>query len=305
MGDTHGHGHGTAAARHRGRLGIVLAISTTNVALLAVGAFLTGSLALLADAGHMLADAAGVGLALLAVLIAARPASPRRTFGYQRVEILAAVINAVVLFGVGGYILIEAVRRLIDPPEVASGAMLVFAAVAMTTNTVSVLLLLRGQRESLNLRGAFLEVFSDALGSAAVVVASLVITFTGFLQADAIASMLIGLMILPRTWKLLRDAVDVLLEAAPKHVDLAEVRRHLLDAPGVQDVHDLHAWTITSGVPVLSAHVVVDEQVLSDGAGGPILDQLGECLGGHFDVAHCTFQLEPAGHADHEPTLHA
>lgn len=302
---THGHGHGTAAGAYRGRLAIVLAVSVTNVAVLATGGLITGSLALLADAGHMLADASGVGLSLLAVLLAARPATQERTFGYQRVEIFAAVVNAVVLFGVGAYFLVESVRRLLDPPEVASGGMLVFAVAAIVGNAVSMTFLFRGQRESLNLRGAFLEVLSDMLGSAGVVVASLVITFTGFHRADAVASGLIGLMILPRTWRLLRDAVDVLLEATPKHVDLAEVRSHLLGAPGVQDVHDLHAWTITSGVPVLSAHIVVAESALADGAGGRILDQLGGCLEGHFDVEHCTFQLEPHGHADHEPTLHA
>ena len=300
-----GHGHRTVTGAHRGRLAIVFAISTTNVVVLAVGGLMTGSLALLADAGHMLADASGVGLSLLAVLVAARPATLARTFGLQRVEIFAAVVNAVLLFGVSAYFLVESVRRLVDPPEVASTSMLVFALAAMAGNAVSIMLLYRGQSESLNLRGAFLEVLSDTLGAAAVVVASLVITFTGFLRADAIASGLIGAMILPRTWRLLREAVDILLEAAPKHVDLAEVRRHLLGAPGVRDVHDLHAWTITSGVPVLSAHVVVDESVLADGAGGRILDQLGECLGGHFDVDHCTFQLEPSGHADHERTLHA
>lgn len=301
----HDHAHRTATGAHRGRLAIVFAISAGNVVLLAVGGMLTGSLALLADAGHMLADASGVGLSLLAALLAARPATPERTFGYQRAEIFAAVVNAVVLFGVGAFFLVESARRLVDPPEVASGGMLVYAAVAMATNGLSMALLLRGQRESLNVRGAFLEVLSDMLGSAAVVVASLVITFTGFLRADAIASALIGAMILPRTWRLLREAVDVLLEATPRHVDLEEVRRHLLRAPGVRDVHDLHAWTITSGIPVLSAHVVVDQDALADGAGGKILDQLGACLGGHFDVEHCTFQLEPVGHADHEPMLHA
>jgi cobalt-zinc-cadmium efflux system protein len=299
------HRHHTAGAAHRGRLAIVLGISTTIMGVQVVGGLLTGSLALLADAGHMFADTAGIGLALLAVSLATRPATPRRTFGYQRVEILAAVANAVLLFAVGGFILYEAVGRLVEPQPVASGGMLVFATVALAANAISALLLAKGQRESLNVRGAYLEVLSDVVGAAAVVVASLVIWLTGFTRADAIASIAIALLITPRTWKLLREALAILAEATPNNVDLAEVRQHILDVPGVLDVHDLHAWTITSGVPVLSAHVVVDEATaVAAGCGGRILDQLAACLGGHFDVEHCTFQLEPAGHADHEPPTH-
>src|SRR5665811_946834 len=157
-----------------------------------------------------------------------------------------------------------------------------------------------GQQASLNVRGAYLEVLGDLLGSAAVIVAAIVIRLTGFTQADAIASAAIGLMILPRTWALLREAVGVLLEATPKGVDLAEVRQHINQTPGVLDVHDLHAWTITSGLPVLSAHIVVTDDALRGGGGGRVLDQLGQCLAGHFDVEHCTFQLEAPGHREHE-----
>jgi cobalt-zinc-cadmium efflux system protein len=255
---------------------------------------------LLADAGHMATDAGGIALSLLAMWFAARPASPRRTFGFQRLEILAAVANALLLCGVGVYVVVEAVRRLADPPEVASGAVLLFGLIALVGSGCSMWLLRHAQAQSLNLRGAFLEVLSDMLGAVAVLVAGGVIALTGFLRADPIASVLIGLLIVPRSLKLLREAIDVLLEATPKGIDLHDVRRHLLAAPGVVDVHDLHAWTITSGMPVLSAHVVVDESVV----GGQVLDRVCECLRGHFDIEHSTIQLEPAGHQRHEGLTH-
>jgi cobalt-zinc-cadmium efflux system protein len=196
--------------------------------------------------------------------------------------------------------MVEAVRRLIHPPEVASGIMLAFGIVALCGNACSLLLLRRGQGESLNIRGAFLEVLSDFLGAAAVIAAAVVIAATGFERADPIASLLIAVLIIPRTWQLLRQATDVLLEATPKNVDLGEVRRHMLETSGVIDVHDLHAWTITSGVNVLSAHVVIS----AEERGGLVLDQLGGCLADHFDIEHSTFQIEPPGHRDHEPILH-
>jgi cobalt-zinc-cadmium efflux system protein len=290
----------SAAASHRGRLGAVLAITVAVLVVEVAGSALSGSLALLADAGHVLADGTGIGLALLAVRFAARPATPQRTFGYYRLEILAAVVNAVLLFGVAGFVLIEAWRRLSEPPEVASGLMLAVAAVGLVANAVSMWLLRRGQAESLNLRGAYLEVLGDLLGSVAVLAAAAVIALTGFQAADPIASALIGVLILPRTWRLLREAVDVLLEAAPKGVDLAEVRRHLVETPGVHDVHDLHAWTITSGLPVLSAHVVLERGADA----GRVLDGLGDCLAGHFDIEHSTFQLEQPEHRGHEGVTH-
>ena len=307
MGARHSHGnsHGTATGTHRQRLVGVLAITLSIMVVEVIGGLVSGSLALLADAGHMLTDAAGVGLALLAATFAARPATPERTFGYLRFEILAAVVNALLLFGVAGYVLIEAVRRFIEPPEVSTGVMLTIAAVGLVGNAVSLLMLRGAQKASLNMRGAYLEVLGDLLGSVAVIVAAIVVHLTGFARADAIASVAIGLMILPRTWALLREAVGVLLEATPKGVDLTEVRRHINETPGVLDVHDLHAWTITSGLPVLSAHIVVTEDALADGGGGRVLDQLCECLAGHFDVAHCTFQLEAPGHREHELSHHA
>jgi cobalt-zinc-cadmium efflux system protein len=305
MGAGHSHGPVSATAQHRSRLVVALCITVTIMVVEVVGGLASGSLALLADAGHMLTDAAGVGLALLAATFAARPATPERTFGYHRLEILAAVVNALLLFGVAGFVLVEAVRRFAAPPEVSSGLMLAVAAVGLVANSVSLLVLRGGQAASLNVRGAYLEVLGDLLGSAAVIVAAVVVGLTGYARADAIASALIGLMILPRTWGLLREAVDVLLEATPRGVDLAAVRGHLLGTPGVVDVHDLHAWTITSGMPVLSAHVVVEHQILAAGGGGRLLDQLCQCLSGHFDVEHCTFQLEEPAHREHEHAHHA
>jgi cobalt-zinc-cadmium efflux system protein len=297
----HQHQHTwSASAAHRGRLAAVLAITLAVLAVELAGAALSGSLALLADAGHALADGAGIGLALLAIWFAARPATPQRTFGYYRLEILAAVANAVLLFGVAGFVLVEAWRRLTEPPEVASGLMLAVAAAGLVANAASLWLLRGGQRHSLNLRGAYLEVWGDLLGSVAVLAAAAVIALTGFQVADPIASVLIGLAILPRTWRLLREAVDVLLEATPKGVDMGEVRRHVLDTPGVTDVHDLHAWTITSGLPVLSAHVVLERGADA----GQVLDGLSACLAGHFDIEHSTFQLEQPEHRGHEGATH-
>jgi cobalt-zinc-cadmium efflux system protein len=297
MGHDH---HRSATAAHRGRLSAVFAITVAVLVVEVAGAALSGSLALLADAGHVLADGAGIGLALLAIRFAARPASPQRTFGYYRLEILAAVVNAVLLFGVAGFVLVEAWRRLTEPPEVASGLMLAVAAAGLAANAVSMWLLRDGQQHSLNLRGAYLEVLGDLLGSVAVLAAAAVIALTGFQAADPIASALIGVLILPRTWRLLREAVDVLLEAAPKGVDLAEVRQHLIGTPGVTDVHDLHAWTITSGLPVLSVHVVLERGADA----GKVLDGLGDCLAGHFDIEHSTFQLEQPEHRGHEGATH-
>ncbi len=273
---------------NRGRLMVVLAISATIfIAELVVG-LLSNSLALLADAGHVFADVAGTALALGAIQLASRPATGKRTFGFYRFEILAAVLNAVLLFAIAGYVLIEAWRRLSSEPEIATGPMLTIAVVGLAANLISARLLHRAQQDSLNMRGAYLEVLGDALGSVAVLVAALVIIFTGMRAADAIASVLIGLLILPRTWSLLRDAIDVLLEATPNDVDMDHVREHILEAPGVCEVHDLHAWTITSGMNVVSAHVVIDKS-----ANGPaILDHLCRCLSTQFDIEHSTFQLE-------------
>ncbi len=307
-GHEHGHAHGahaggTATAAYRGRLRVALGITLAVMVVEIVGGVLADSLALIADAAHMATDALGLGMALLAVHFASRPASDRRTFGYARAEILAALANCVLLLGVGGYVLYEAVERFVTPADTAGGLTVVFGAIGLVANMVSLSLLMRGQKESLNVRGAFLEVAADALGSLAVIVSALVVLATGWQAADPIASLVIGVMIVPRTWRLLRETLDVLLEAAPKGVDIAEVRAHILALDGVEDVHDLHAWTITSGLPVLSAHVVVSGGTLSAIGHEKMLHELQGCLGHHFDVEHCTFQLEPGGHAEHEARL--
>jgi cation diffusion facilitator family transporter len=304
MGHDHAAHAGTAGAAHRGRLTVVLVLTLAVLVAEVVGAVVSGSLALLADAGHMATDAAGIALALGAVTLAQRPARGRRTFGWQRVEILAAVANGLLLLGEAGYVLVEAVQRIREPVEVGSGLMLAVAGAGLVVNLVGLALLRRGRGESLNVRGAYLEVLGDALGSVAVLVAGVVIATTGWYYADVVASLAIGFLVLPRAWQLLREALDVLLEAAPRGVDLDDVRSHILGVEGVVGVHDLHAWTITSGLPVLSAHVVVSDAALQDGHGGRVLDALCACLGDHFDVEHCTFQLEAATHADHEAPVH-
>jgi len=285
----HAHSHPHSPARADApRLAAVLGLSVVVFVLELAGGLASGSLALLADAGHVLADMAGMTLALVAIWIGSRPASRDRTFGYLRLEILAAVVNAGLLFAVAGFILYEAWRRLSEPTEVASGLMLSVAIAGLAINALSLWLLRHAQARSLNLRGAYLEVLGDLAGSAAAVVAAVVIALTGQPGADIAASVLIAILILPRTWRLLRDAIDVLLEATPGGVDMDEVRAHILDATGVADVHDLHAWAITSGVNVVSAHVV-----LKPGAdAAAVLDYLCECLAGDFDIEHSTFQLE-------------
>ncbi|MFG3281772.1 cation diffusion facilitator family transporter [Streptomyces sp. NPDC048111] len=311
MGAGHDHGHthggppptGTAAAAYRGRLRIALGITLTVMVVEIVGGLLADSLALVADAAHMATDGLGLAMALLAIHFANRPAGGNRTFGYARAEILAALANCLLLLGVGGYVLFEAVARFVAPADTSGGTAVVFGLIGLVANSVSLSLLMKGQQDSLNVRGAFLEVLSDALGSAAVVVAGLVIMTTGWQGADPIASLVIAVMIVPRTVKLLRETLNVLLESAPKGVDMAEVRAHIVELPGVEDVHDLHAWTITSGMPVLSAHVVVSQEVLDSVGHEKLLHELQGCLGDHFDVEHCTFQLEPGGHAEHEAKL--
>ena len=294
------HSHGSSAAQHRSRLAIVFVVTLSVFVIELVGGIMADSLALLADAGHMLTDVVGIGLALGAIWFAARPATETRSFGYLRLEIFAAVINAVLLFGIAAYVLYEAWQRLSEPPEIQSGLMLAVAILGLTANTVSLFLLRDAQEQSLNMRGAYLEVMGDLLGSVAVIVAAVVIAVTGWVAADAVASVLIGILIIPRTWHLLREALDVLLEATPKGVDMGEVRRHILEAPGVADVHDLHAWTITSGMNVISAHIV-----LEPAADPPaVLDELCRCLSGDFDIEHSTFQLESADRRRLEEAAH-
>lgn len=298
-----GHSH-TVLTASAGRLRWVLLLLVAVLVSEVVGGLLAHSLALLADAGHLLSDSAGVGLALVAATFASRPPTPARTFGFQRAEILAAVANGVLLLTAGVGILGLSVWRLADPQDSDPGPMAVLGVVALLANVTAIVLLRGGAAHSLNLRGAYLEVLSDALGAAGVLVAAAVIAVTGSMYADPVASLLVGLLIVPRTVLLLREAVDVLLEATPRGTDLDEVRAHLLGVPGVVSCHDLHAWTITSGTAVLSAHVVLADDVWDSGRAPAALDLLTECVTGHFGLGHATFQLEQAGHENHEDALH-
>jgi cobalt-zinc-cadmium efflux system protein len=300
VGAGHGHGHAQGRAGDRSRLRLVLVVTALVLLVEAVGAWVSGSLALLADVGHLVTDVAAVGVALSASYVATLPATSRRTFGLHRAEILAALANAVVLLGVCGYLAVEGTRRLFHPTAVHAGSMLVFAGVGLVAGAVSLTLLADRKDASLNLRGAYLEVLGDLLGSGLVVLAALVVLVTGFRRADPLASLLIAVLILPRSWALLREAVGVLLETTPANLDLDDVREHLLAVPGVVDVHDLHAWTITSGMPSMSAHVTVTDDCLARRGVGQLLDEFSECVASHFAVDHATFQVEPESHRAHE-----
>jgi len=292
-------------ADHRGRLRTVLVITVAVLIAEIIGAAASGSLALLADAGHMLSDVAGLSLAWVASVLAQRPATMARTWGYRRAEVLAAAGQAAVLLAVGGFVIIEAIRRLIEPPEVVSAAMVAFGVIGLVGNVIGIAVLAGVRSENLNLRAAFLEVVNDAFGSLAVLIAAVLIAATGWLRADALASLLIGALIIPRTLKILRESIDVLLESTPRGLELGEVREHLLQVSRVKDVHDLHASQVATGLPVLTAHVVVDDVCFRDGHLPALLDQLQRCLAGHFDVDHSTFQFETGGHAAHEPSAHS
>jgi cobalt-zinc-cadmium efflux system protein len=265
----------------------------------------SGSLALLADAGHVASDSIGLLVALIASAIALRPATDRHTFGFQRLEVLAALANGVLLSIVAVTVAIEAIRRMLTPgeAEVVALPMIIVAAIGLAANVAAFLVLRGGDRRSLNLRGAYLDVLGDMLGSIAALVAAAVILLTGFAPADAIASLVIAALIVPRAVMLLRDVVRVLTESVPREMSVEQIRGHLLETAGVVAVHDVHVWAITSGAPVFTAHVVVEPQIFERGETGAMLASLGACLSGHFDVEHSTFQLEPAGH-DREEHAH-
>lgn len=304
---SHDHDHaGAGGGTGRRRLAIAFAITCAILIAQIVGAAITGSLALIVDAGHVLTDAGGLAMALLAASLSARPATSRRTWGYARAEVLAATAQAAVLLGVGLFVLVEGVHRLIAPPPIAADGLLIFGVVGLAGNVIAIAVLVGARQANFNLRAAFLEVVNDALGSVGVIAAAIVIWATGWLRADAAAAILIGILIIPRAFRLLRQTVDVLLESAPAGLDLDEVRAHLLGVEHVQQVHDLHASQIATGLPVLSAHVTVDAACFRDGHTPQILDQLQECVAQHFPVSveHSTFQLEPAAHQRHEHTPH-
>ncbi len=292
----------SVTAKNRRSLWIVFGLTFTFFLVEVVGGVLTNSLALLADAAHMLTDVGGLGLALFAAWMSAKPATPQRTYGYYRVEILAALSNAVVLFLMSFFILYEAFRRFQEPPEVASLPMLVVAAVGLIVNMVGIALLRKSSGESLNMQGAYLEVVSDLLGSVGVIVAAVVIWATGWYAADAVFSVIIGLFILPRTWGLMTQAVNVLLEATPAHIDLAELERVILTVEGVGSVHDLHVWTITSGIDAMSAHVV-----FTSGIGTSVAERVAERVAGlvkeSFSIGHTTIQVEHTDRKAGELTL--
>lgn len=299
----HDHAHGTDSNRRR--LTLVIGIVSVVLLLEVIGAWLTGSLALLADAGHMLSDLLGLIVALTATVMASRPATDRATFGFQRTEVFGALINGLILLGVAGVVSVAAIARLITPGEsaVLPAPMLIVAIIGLAANIAGMLLLRPAAAGSINMRGAYLEVLGDALGSVAVIVAAISILITGFAQADAVASLVIAAMIVPRAFVLLRDVVRVFSQSTPADTDISEIRRHLLGTDGVVDVHDVHVWAITSGAHVFTAHIVVEATVLAHGTDA-LLDELSGCLSKHFDVAHSTFQLEPTEHAEHEGHQH-
>lgn len=279
---------GSAAGRHRSRLAWALALTLTYMTAEVVGGVVTGSLALLADAAHMLTDAGGLALALFAIRFAQRPATPQKTYGYLRTEILAALLNAVVLLLLTVYILYEAYNRFISPPEVLGGPMLAVASIGLVVNLISMRLLARGSSESLNVQGAYFEVLSDMLGSLGVIVAALLVMWTGWTLADALIGAGIGLFIVPRTWRLLSKAVHILLEGVPAEVDLNLLERALSEIPGVTAVHELHVWTITSGLDSMSGHLVVGDM----GDAPRILREARQLMRGRFGLVHVTVQVE-------------
>lgn len=290
----------SVTAKNRRSLWIVFGLTFTYFLVEVVGGLLTNSLALLADAAHMLTDVGGLGLALFAAWMSAKPATPQRTYGYYRVEILAALTNAVVLFLMAFFILFEAYRRFREPPEVSSLPMMGVAAVGLVVNLIGMWMLRKASGESLNMQGAYLEVVSDLLGSVGVLVAGVVMLTTGWYYADPLFSVVIGLFILPRTWGLMKQAVNVLLEATPARVNLAEVERTLLGIEGVASVHDLHVWTITSGLDALSGHVVLAAGV-EPAVADAVVERAAAILKESFQIGHTTIQVERTDRKAGEP----
>jgi len=296
--------HGPSRHADRRYLGGALALISAFLVGEVTAAVLAGSLALLADAGHMLTDAGAIAIAIWATRLAERPATDVWTYGLKRAEILSAAVNGVALVIIAVLITVEAVERLLHPLAVTGPVLIVVAAVGIAVNLAATFVLAKANRTSLNIAGAFAHLMTDLWAFVGTAAAGVVIVTTGFSRADSIASFLIALLMLRAARQLLRDSGRVLLEAAPVAVDLTDVREHLLAATHVTDIHDLHAWVVTSDLPALSAHVVVSEECFADGHAPQILDELQACLTGHFDVEHSTFQLEAATHADHEPGTH-
>lgn len=293
MGHDHGHGlpsgeGASASGRHVRRLSVAFAILLAFLVLEAAVGYVSGSLALLSDAGHMLTDVLGIGMSLAAITAARRPAGDEHTFGLYRMEVLAALANAVLLFGVAGYIAYEAVERFLHPAGVAGVPMMLTAAVGLLANLVVFALLHRGAGESLNVRGAYLEVLADTLGSVGVLAGGALTWFFGWYWVDPIVAVAVGVFVLPRTWKLARQALRILVQRAPERVDVPAMRQQLGELPAVAEVHDLHVWTLTSGMEVVSAH-------LTTGSGaehGDVLVSAQRLLADRYDIEHATLQVE-------------
>lgn len=297
MGAGHTHGPAPEAGQpgdHRRKLWIAFGITAVIVAAQAVGSVVTGSLALLTDTAHAITDASGLLVALIAATLMLRPANAKRTWGFRRIEVIAALGQAALLLAVGTYTAVEGVRRLFEPPEVPAAELLIFGIIGLTANIIAIVLLSSSRGVNFNMRAAFLEVLNDALGSLGVIVAAIVIATTGFLQADAIAGLLIAALIVPRAFKLLRETTSVLMEFTPPGLDLDDVRAHILELDHVKDIHDLHASTVATGLPTISAHVVVEDQCFTDGHAANVLLDVKKCVAEHFEVSvlHSTFQIE-------------
>lgn len=301
MGHDHSHDHGLAEA-NRTRLAWAFGITATILVAEIIGAILTNSLALLVDAAHMLTDTLGLLMALTAANLIMRKATDRRTWGFRRAEVLSATVQAALLLAVGIYAAIDAIRRLFEPAEIHSTGLLVFGIIGLLGNLAAMWIIFAGRRDNLNMRAAFLEVLNDALGSVAVIVAAIVIWLTGSGLADSIAALFIAALIVPRAIKLLAETTHILLESTPKGLDLQQVRAHLEALPGVMSVHDLHASQIASNLPVLTAHVVVSDDMFSSDSTGELLRDLQRCVAEHFTVSisHSTFQIEPLTHRQTE-----
>jgi len=289
----------SAGSRHKKNLLIVLCLSGTYLIAEVIGGIVTNSLALLADAAHMLTDVVGLLLAFIAIKIGERKADPSKTYGYYRTEILAAVINAVVLLGISVYVLFEAYQRFQNPPEVQSKSMLIVAGIGLIVNIVGMIILRKDSESSLNMKGAYFEVLSDMLTSVGVMIAGIIMLTTGWYYADPLISAAIGLLIFPRTWRLLKEAINVLLEGTPKDVDIYELRQSLEKTPGVKDVHDLHVWSLTSSVNAMSAHVVKENGYPQS----QLLKTLTDATVNNFKISHTTFQIEEEGYEENEVHL--
>jgi len=290
MGSDHSHASAVSAAgRHRKPLFIAFALTATYMIVEFIAGFTFNSLALISDAAHMGTDVLGLGMALTAITLASRPTTTQRTYGFYRLEVLAALANGILLFAVAGYVLIEAIKRFSNPPEVPGLPLFIVAFIGLVVNLISFRLLMAGSKESLNLKGAYLEVFADLLGSVGVIVAAIILYTTGWQYVDPIIGVGIGLFILPRTWKLTSQALRILMEVAPPHLDIEEIRREILALPGVAEVHDLHVWTITSGLESASGHVAID----SDSDYQDVLDAVLGLLDERYNISHATIQCEP------------